>query len=105
MTLSPCFNSASRTALPKACWPWTTIRIQWPTNTYSVVPAECSEGRNPYPSTGVMGPRLRGGDSFLRRLFLLLRRAESAGVFDVGDLGRLEAEHVGKDLVGVLAEQ
>ena len=43
--------------------------------------------------------------SALRRLCLLLRRGERAGRLDLGDLLGRVAEHLGQDLVGVLAEQ
>src|SRR5665213_2741333 len=73
--------------------------------TLPVVPIERSEGRNPHSPAVVRGPRLRGGDSLLRRLFFLLRRRERAGVLDLGDILSRKAEHVGQNFVGVFAQE
>src|SRR5207237_3688078 len=45
------------------------------------------------------------GSKKLRCLFFLLRRAESAGVLDLGDLGGLKAEYVLENFVGMFTQE
>src|SRR5262245_54376872 len=108
MTLSPRLSSASSTALPNACWPWTTIRIRFvsPSSPSSADSLRRSVHEDQRLQTDARA--LPGHDDLLklrRRGLRLLRRRDGARGLDVGDLLGAVAQHLGEDFLGVLAKQ
>src|SRR3954468_16738702 len=107
--------SASSTALPNACWPWTTIRI---VNSLPYVSRAQHSAKRCAADPGssfLAGPRVcgapqarctaSGARELLSRFLFLLRRRQGAGILDLGDILGRELEHVLQNLVGMLAKQ
>src|ERR671937_2954105 len=113
MTSSPRLRNASNTALPNACWPCTTIRIQHPPCRH---PGRAKQQPESIATvaTNVLdrsygSPLARGRQccSILSRLGAraFLRRGDRARRLDIGNLGCAVAELLGENFFGMLAEQ
>src|SRR5262249_32891883 len=111
MTSSPRLRSASNTALPKACWPCTTIRIQRPPCRHPG-PAKQEPESIAAPVRNVLDrglgvPACAGTTGLLdlgrlgARAFL--RRRDRARRLDIGNLGCAVAELLGENFFSMLA--
>src|SRR6266540_2596796 len=98
--------SASSTALPNACWPWTTMRMRYVSPCcFSSLPASTGNPSSVSRWMRVKPAHDDSDDSKVSRRILAACLAGRARALDVDDLLVGEAEHLSQDLVGVLAEQ
>src|SRR5436190_1773822 len=113
MTSSPRLRNASNTALPNACWPCTTIRIQRPPCRH---PSRAKQQPESIATVDTRRPRSQlwvpagAGTTVLLDLSRLgarafLRRRDRARGLDIGNLGGAVAELLGENFFGMLAEQ